>query len=443
MSTPTPRFQEIILQAIKKKYPDVVPIRRDILQQLTPKEREFIDKRITHTKNDEVFVRIELDDLISEGIIQLVEKNGFWYWSFSDKVLNPLEYKEVYKKDKRTLRTLVKEVGILEIYDAFSDKAEPSSLHIFTVRRICNAIVDVSENSLSIDIKGDYVNLHLYYHKNGRLTVEDVYKAVELANDILFGDVVKFKDELRYKLGIVPPHFDEVIKVTASAEDGVLAFLKYEVDIQHLERVPPPMMYKPIEVLHIEFDRVKKEFRFFYVADFNKRQYKPKLSLSVVYVISKIVANDNELVKTLLPPNINIALEASSSTYSVGLTITATGVDEIPVSYQFFYQLLTNYLDRVRDRKLRCGLTVGEFLDAIKWNPQDDIDAVLLKLIAAKVEDTKFEKVKSCKKLEGLEDIVILKGLPPLYHILKAQVELVRHQNDDLLKTLKRKLKTQ
>jgi len=50
MSTPTPRFQEIILQAIKKKYPDVVPIRRDILQQLTPKEREFIDKRITHTK---------------------------------------------------------------------------------------------------------------------------------------------------------------------------------------------------------------------------------------------------------------------------------------------------------------------------------------------------------------------------------------------------------
>lgn len=88
--------------------------------------------------------------------------------------------------------------------------------------------------------------------------MEDVYKAVELANDILFGDVVKFKDELRYKLGIVPPHFDEVIKVTASAEDGVLAFLKYEVDIQHLERVPPPMMYKPIEVLHIEFDRVKR-----------------------------------------------------------------------------------------------------------------------------------------------------------------------------------------
>jgi len=154
-----------------------------------------------------------------------------------------------------------------------------------------------------------------------------------------------------------------------------------------------------------------------------------------------MVANDNELVKTLLPPNINIALEASSSTYSVGLTITATGVDEIPISYQFFYQLLTNYLDRVRDRRLWCGLTVGEFLDAIKWNPQDDIDAVLLKLIAAKVEDTKFEKVKSCKKLEGLEDIVILKSLPPLYHILKAQVELVRHQNDDLLKTLKRKLK--
>jgi len=121
MFTSTPEFQEIVLQAIKK-YPDAISIRRDVLQQLAPKEREFIDKRITHTKNDEVFVRIELDDLISEGIIRLVKKNGFWYWGLGDKVLNSLEYKEVYKKGKRTLRTLAKEAGILEIYDAFSDK---------------------------------------------------------------------------------------------------------------------------------------------------------------------------------------------------------------------------------------------------------------------------------------------------------------------------------
>jgi len=115
MYSPSPTFLEIL-----KQISTTIRIHFSIswrdFRASSPEEREFIEKHIANVKRTaggEIHI---LEDLLSSGLLQLVEYNGSRFWGLGDRIVNPEQYIRLYA---RTLQTLVANVGFLDVYEAF------------------------------------------------------------------------------------------------------------------------------------------------------------------------------------------------------------------------------------------------------------------------------------------------------------------------------------
>ncbi|MEM1694902.1 MAG: hypothetical protein QW456_11905, partial [Ignisphaera sp.] len=68
---------------------------------------------------------IPLEELIKRGILTLNEENGKTYWYLYGEKLDPKTYENIYRRDQRTFRTLLEELGIREFMDKFDDITIP------------------------------------------------------------------------------------------------------------------------------------------------------------------------------------------------------------------------------------------------------------------------------------------------------------------------------
>jgi len=96
--------------------------------RIRPKSFDHFLNDKKYEENCKVYVKIPFEELIKRGILTLNEENGKTYWYLYGEKLDPKTYENIYRKDQRTFRTLLEELGIVEFMDKFDISIPPPAI---------------------------------------------------------------------------------------------------------------------------------------------------------------------------------------------------------------------------------------------------------------------------------------------------------------------------
>jgi len=445
----TPEFAELIKSEFAK-YPRGYwfNIPKGTLVKLSDEEKKFIEKRVLKYKqrgkdvlspspgsfwhfltdegykeDDTVEIWIEsINELVDAGYVDIVEGDGFHYWALANgEVLDPKEYRDLYKVDRRTFRTLMKELGYLDIYEAFKDSIEPSRFI---------AVAEFKRNGVEFELYDDKLmasasllvgNSELYVVMTvKRPTLSDVYKVFKRINnkisDKFSAEVKMLKDYILRETGVDIP------------EEGFRGYVKFKGSRITAFRV---FAYGSVERgrkivrLNLRWEKVKKRL--------SVRLEGTIMSNQVNEVFCSINPKD---LDAEIPPGYTLKRMWGSGRVSLIYRSSFKGLPSISEHYErvsnvgkVLSELLRKYLKKIQDeeiviyKKRSTGMKVKDFLEILDWDPSTSFDEVILKLIAAEAELGEAH-------------------MPRIYGALKVQAILEGHSQDELIAKVNNALET-
>jgi len=421
----TPEFAKVVKELLAKG-PDgyTLSVSKDTLLKLSDEEREFIERRVIgywrgdtalsprsfreflgsadYWGNDKVWVYIRAEDLVNAGFLKLTEKDGFYYWVLADgKPLNPKKFIKLYEADERTFRTLMKEYGYLDIYEAFGVKT-------------CRwALGEFEYGNVYFELYGKCVRAVASYDINGKQIKVDACVQKPTADDIR-------------KLA-------EHVKGLAKQYDAV-AIAKQV--LEWLRSEDYEVTYFSISLTYGGAGKALKKLE----VELYQKEGEGVLTARVGAYLAPYIAS-LFLLKVLDPAKLDLPPGFRYEDGVFWYKATLSGLEDLwKLSDAFaalqrldglLFDAIGRYLKRVANRRVAVlGLeiaegkpTVRDVLDAISWDPTASLDEVALKLMAVKEEFGEF-----CK--------------PPVLEALLSQAVLRGHPEGELTKRLEEPLET-
>jgi len=456
----TNEFLEVVVaNALKNPHCCFITIPKGTLLRFSPEERAFIEKHVQryyrhssraalrpkslehfladrkYEMDDVAEVVVEVGDLKEAGFVDVLERGGFWYWTVGGRELDPKEYRMLYLADSRTVRTLMKELGYLEIYDAFKDIIEPSKGWFGT-------LVVFSYMGLNFELRKEWlvVSADAKFTPSGvvvgssaagsnativasvrRPTLSDVHMLVKHVNElggVALLEARKLKEYVLSETGIDIPV--ERARVSISSKDYNIT----ELRVSMWGGLTSNRKKVSVDVV---WDKAKGEF-----------EVKLLGEVQSYYVAESFRhINPEKLGVTLRPYHLDVDWQWKS--VELGYRQVFKGVSSPPPISEHYgvvsnvdgvlSELLKLYLERIKGEEIHVcehvegrvcisgygtGISVGEFLSLLSWDPTASLDEVALKLIATKCELTSAQS-------------------PEVFNHLVAQAVLAGHPQDKLM----------
>ena len=396
-----------------------------------------------YAMSDVAEVYLSINDLVEAGYASIVEKDGFWYWSVGGELIDPREHRELYKMDERTFRTLMKEFGYLDIYDEFKGTIKPVSglfsslaefdymgvkFEIYEDSLIASASAKFSGGTVAIDTNTLENNARISV-KVGKPTLRDVHRVAEHVKELAsvgLEEARRVKEYILRETGIDIP--EEKLWVWISSKDYAVTELRVSVS----GSVSSNRKSTSVEV---RWDKIKRvlevrlvgEIKSYYVEEAFHTIKLRDLGVSIPNHYSFDIDRQEKAVMLAYYQEFKdvTSLPSISQHYEV-----ISNIDKV------LSELLRLHLEKIKDveiqkyvkeyysyNKYGVGMTVGQILSALGWDPGASFDEVALKLIALKHEMPDEHE-------------------PPVFSYLVAQAVLEGHNQDKLMDKVNAGLET-
>jgi len=402
----------------------------------------LIDKK--YQLDDAVVVAISVDDLVKEGVMKIVEKNGFHYWVVGDEVLNPLEYKKLYKLDKKTFATLLREAGYLDIYNRFKDQIMPADigwvekLGSFTYKGIH---FELYEGYLHASTSIGFPVKELGYEEGERKNVS-VWINIHNAKGDDVDKIVNYVSELEKKVQKVILDLQDKIRretriiIPESKFWGSISVKDYKIEDFYVTGEATLSINRKEVSVKVTWKPIKKVFE----AEITGR-------IKSYYAAKTFDEISLESLGIEVPSGYYFTVDRSEKTVVLKYYKEFENVEQLP-SIAEPYEIVSNvdkvmreivkmYIEKSKNEKIigitkgyyrydefDTGFTIGKLVESLNWDPEaDSFDAIVVKLIAAKIQLPSEHR-------------------PRVFDYLVTQVVLNGHSQDKLMEKVNNSLET-
>lgn len=402
---------------------------KEVIEFLKKYSRPPLDEFIRSKKyrlNDYVSFIIPFKELVKAGVLWKVRRGEHVYWVLQDRILSPREYLKLYLLSRDTTRTLMYEIGFLEVYDKYKDRfkvIEDPRTQFFATFLLDGVVVAVSERMLRAS---RYVRIPVRYGPGdndvfnffgeiiyilNKASVSDIEKMMEnirtakfLIEEILWNIVSYAKRELGDDIVIrgnggrsisveIIDHkivaMDVCVDMGSRRDDSRLINVWFKFDKRGLKEkgkwiYPPQDLVVRVSVSRtVDFKSLRylrEEFDYSPIGE--KTSYvdtSPLCGVKCFFDTRSITLSYNESFKeTTVAPGIRKIY------YMLG---SLSGQKFVEFVKDKIWGDLREKSDKIlfknRDRE---SVTVGDFLKFLRWSDDQDLDEILFKLSVISLE---------------------------------------------------------
>jgi len=395
------------------------------VHKLRPKSLEHFLTSNKYEADDKVIISITLSELVDTGLLKKIDIEGFKYWEFAGKVLDPKEFVVIYKVDEEVYRTLFKEFGFYEIYEKFRDAINKS---MFARANDPEYIAEFTYNGITFSIRRSGMTVHasVGYDLNELRHDHWVYGSILAVNKnaSLWIDVSNPKSEDVFKALKYIEYTDMLVKEVV---DNMRTIIKQstglDVDVSEFYGFVRVRDYRLDEITvsvdkSIEFGRSTIRLRLEVGYDKDHQEYvedESGRSQRVTYPKWRTTVEAEGKLKSLyvyelfrktgipknLPDDMNIGIDTENKEIALRITRDIPMMIFVDVSKPYeiarsFREVLAKIVDRAFDKlrneevvyrsRGRSEETVlgtfGKIIDLVKWKDTTDFDEAVLKIIA-------------------------------------------------------------
>lgn len=381
--------------------------------RLRPKSLHYFLEQKKYKETDIAEFHIPLGDLVKAGVLRREERNGYTYWVLGDRVLDPKSYIPLYRSYSDTFRTLLHELGYLELVEKYGDRVEVEDLTVST------QVARIRLDGIGIEIYTDEFKASCRYvvGKDGRLyhydlDVEEGVGEIQVSFTVknpTIDDIEKMKRYIEYT-ELVLEELVNNIKTYVEKELGVpftTMSISGSIDITNYR----------VREIWISATRLTRKGRMEEEVDVNLNvrrgmsgypnldQYIKSHVCIAKTLISLYLRESFSSIENLgevldIPPDYDIYFSSSSKATTFEFNVEVEGTPICPrvlkhyVIVKNMEKILRKILEGVLEKDAEGTVTntdgkevpVGKVLGFLKWMSNDDVDTVRLKLATYRLE---------------------------------------------------------
>jgi hypothetical protein len=415
--------------------------------KLRPKGFDAFLREKKYSRDDTVVLVIPLRDLVDAGILVKGSIEGDAYWFLGSKLLPPKEFINLYKLGEDTVRTLLKELGYLEILEKYGDRFkadikrwEPNyigqlnmgivNIAVYVDKFVARSFVGapVKEEGFSYYESGPTtegltrknIEVRMYVHNPTPKDIEKIVEYVrytEILGEDLIDNIVRFAMR-ELNLSVAPDDIDGsiIIKDYKIRELWVRLFKRREIG-------------RKVEEIELSQNLDRSTYYRKYSAPTLKVRLERGITSAFLTSALSAVKVDAEL-----PDGYQLLVKRGSSTVSLVYEKDFHGfVFNAPISVHYnavrqlervVKEVLKVVISKLEDAELKvgahgAGVKVGDIMKFLDWGDWQDLDTIRLKLAAL--------------RLESLD-----KTDPPIAHMLVAYAVLEGNSQEKVTEALNR-----